>query len=275
MCDIQLLEINFPYSVDQNPNLRQKQNRTSMLWKNENELFSSLYIACKHRNANLAEFFSHENQQHSPAISLHGKPRQSTKPEIIKPLQKGQTTILQEPQVQAKIIDGAYMTNILRPGSEICKSFDDYANKVFVPHIIHFWKCRSGGCCLGLLYRQQPQRFHEGAPWQRNQTQSIWGKLTSSKLAKFPESQWKQDRAIHIPCNKTDFFKVTCRQGDCINQWGQCIIQPSPWTESNITPCNHEEADSRIFVHAADCAKQGISKILVSSVDSDVVVHQS
>lgn len=134
------------------------------------------------------------------------------------------------------------------------------------------WKCRSGGCCLGLLYRQQPQRFHEGAPWQRNQTQSIWGKLTSSKLAKFPESQWKQDRAIHIPCNKTDFFKVTCRQGDCINQWGQCIIQPSPWTESNITPCNHEGADSRIFVHAADCAKQGISKILVSSVDSDVVV---
>ena len=36
-----------------------------------------------------------------------------------------------------------------------------------------------------------------------------------------------------------------------------------------MAPCNHEEADSRITLHAADAAHK---KILIRTVDTDVVV---
>ena len=36
--------------------------------------------------------------------------------------------------------------------------------------------------------------------------------------------------------------------------------------------CNHEEADTRMYVHALDGAQHGMSKILLKTVDTDVVV---
>ena len=40
----------------------------------------------------------------------------------------------------------------------------------------------------------------------------------------------------------------------------------------SIQPCSHEEADSRIILHAAHCAKQGYKRISIRTVDTDVVV---
>ncbi len=37
-------------------------------------------------------------------------------------------------------------------------------------------------------------------------------------------------------------------------------------------PCTHEEADTRIFVHASDAADNGYGKISIRTVDSDVIV---
>ena len=39
----------------------------------------------------------------------------------------------------------------------------------------------------------------------------------------------------------------------------------------NLVPCNHEEADTRIFLHVKHTASQ-FSKVLIKSVDTDVVV---
>ena len=42
---------------------------------------------------------------------------------------------------------------------------------------------------------------------------------------------------------------------------------------SNIDPCNHEEADTRIFTHIADAInRQQMTRIVVYTVDTDVVV---
>ena len=42
--------------------------------------------------------------------------------------------------------------------------------------------------------------------------------------------------------------------------------------ESSLAPCNHEEADTRLFLHALHCAQNGHHRILIRSVDTDVVV---
>ena len=41
---------------------------------------------------------------------------------------------------------------------------------------------------------------------------------------------------------------------------------------SSMAPCSHEEADTRLFVHVADAVWKGFQKVMVRSVDTDVVV---
>ena len=42
---------------------------------------------------------------------------------------------------------------------------------------------------------------------------------------------------------------------------------------NSIAPCNHEEADTRMMVHVNDAVMQGFNKILIRTVDTDVVVR--
>ncbi|XP_061721794.1 uncharacterized protein LOC133528424 isoform X2 [Cydia pomonella] len=40
----------------------------------------------------------------------------------------------------------------------------------------------------------------------------------------------------------------------------------------NMAPCNHEEADTRVMLHLADAVLKGHSKVMLRTVDTDVVV---
>ena len=41
---------------------------------------------------------------------------------------------------------------------------------------------------------------------------------------------------------------------------------------TGLVPCSHEEADTRLFLHVADSIKKGYRKLLVRTVDTDVVM---
>ena len=41
---------------------------------------------------------------------------------------------------------------------------------------------------------------------------------------------------------------------------------------SRFAPCNHEEADTRIFVHAKNMAETGHRKIMIKTVDAVVII---
>ena len=41
---------------------------------------------------------------------------------------------------------------------------------------------------------------------------------------------------------------------------------------SRLSPCTHEEADTRLLLHAADAATDGCRRIMLRTVDTDVVV---
>ncbi len=41
---------------------------------------------------------------------------------------------------------------------------------------------------------------------------------------------------------------------------------------SQLSPCCHEEADTKIFVHCAHAASKGHNRIMIRTVDTDVVV---
>ena len=89
---------------------------------------------------------------------------------------------------------------------------------------------------------------------------------------------WKQFLCLND--NKTELFKLlnselvasaTLEKTLVVSNGDTAICSPAQ-DISNLAPCNHEEADSRIMVHVADAIKQGFQKILVRTVDTDIVV---
>ena len=85
---------------------------------------------------------------------------------------------------------------------------------------------------------------------------------------------------LRIDANKIELFAFLL---NCISKMiitkqivvtSGCGIQCIPPTKDcgNLAPCNHEEADTQMFVHVADVISKGYNKILIRSVDNDVVV---
>ena len=57
-----------------------------------------------------------------------------------------------------------------------------------------------------------------------------------------------------------------------VTQGTDVACSPPRNNVESLAPCTHEEADTRIFVHAADMARKGVRKIAIRTVDTDVLV---
>lgn len=57
-----------------------------------------------------------------------------------------------------------------------------------------------------------------------------------------------------------------------ITEGDDFLSKPPLLDTAALDPCNHEEADSRMMLHAAHAAHNGHKKILIHTVDTDVVV---
>ena len=119
------------------PPVHQKSSKQLQLSSLENDcsLFSRLYIASQTRNGDLDEFFSHENQACPPVLSKNGSIRDGNKSELLHCLEElvPVEESLPSPSIEVLILDGAAIVNMLKPVNS--KTFQDYANNVFVPYI--------------------------------------------------------------------------------------------------------------------------------------------
>ena len=101
--------------------------------KNDVDLFSRLYIGCQNRDGNLEEFFKHENQACPPALSDGGSIRLGVKSDLTCLEELNQPTS-EAPPASCIVIDGAVIVQMLKPAA--VKSFNEYAQEVFVPYIL-------------------------------------------------------------------------------------------------------------------------------------------
>ncbi len=80
--------------------------------------------------------------------------------------------------------------------------------------------------------------------------------------------------------NKTQLFKLLAEDivkidsSNCmiVTNVGENVLTSEEYDRSGIEPCNHEESDTRIFVHVRDAVFAGHTKILIRTVDSDIIV---
>ena len=50
------------------------------------------------------------------------------------------------------------------------------------------------------------------------------------------------------------------------------VVCSQPCDTASITPCTHEEADTRILLHVSHAVNQGYKRVSIRTVDTDVLV---
>ena len=101
--------------------------------KSDVELFSRLYITCQMRDGNLEDFFQQENQAWPPALSDGGRLRLGTKSDIVTCLDDLSPSQTMTHDATCIVLDGAAIKQMMKPAA--AKTFDEYAQQVFIPYI--------------------------------------------------------------------------------------------------------------------------------------------
>ena len=97
-------------------------------------LLARMYIGSSTRDADLDEFFAHENQSIPPSLStVSGELRLGTKADLTKCLENVLTEAAHFMKADTKIIDGATIVNMIKPKGP--GTFDDYVEKDILPYI--------------------------------------------------------------------------------------------------------------------------------------------
>ncbi|CAH3168150.1 unnamed protein product, partial [Porites evermanni] len=89
---------------------------------------------------------------------------------------------------------------------------------------------------------------------------------------------WKE--FLRVDENKRELFKFLAESSSSlqvekqvISTYGKQVLTTLPRNDiSSLAPCSHEEADTRMLLHVQDALQQGHKKILLRTVDTDVLV---
>ena len=128
---------NLPSLSTPNNKIVSKDKAKAEVLKEDCSLFSRLYIACQIRDGNSEDFFKYENQPWPLSLSKLGQLRGGQKADLLKCLPSTSAHIASQPVVDAVIIDGAVIVQIvqmLQP--KTLRTFDEYFSTVFAPCIL-------------------------------------------------------------------------------------------------------------------------------------------
>ena len=246
-----------------------KAGQVSML-RDDVALFSRLYIVMQHRECDMDIFFKHENHPHPPSLSDNGKLRQGKKSDLVGILmQQTHDSQVDPPSFfDAKILDGAAVVHFLPVTN--ATTFDDYANKVFVPHIIkQLESCRRVDVVWDTYMVSSI----------KESTREKRGKGVRRKVAGETKMPGNWSDFLRDPNNKQEPFqflsdKISSTDWPGGKQMsitsGKKVV--SRGTAHDMPLCDYEEADTRIVVHLKDSLENDCESCLVRTVDTDVII---
>ena len=97
-------------------------------------------------------------------------------------------------------------------------------------------------------------------------------------LREAPTNWWA---FLRIDENKTELFRflsqlslsLTERNSTMLYIYGNvCQSNETTMDVQFLFPCNREEADTRVFLHVKDMARDGYKKLAIRTVDTDVLI---
>ncbi len=173
-----------------------------------------------------------------------------------------------EPEADAIIIDGSALVNSLHPRTS--KTFDDYARVNVLPIIQAF----------SAKYRRTDIVFDVYLPSSlKSKTRSKRGKGVRRRVAgsnKMPKN-WQS--FLRDDNNKTELFHFLADKIAEMHSMNVVVVTKEELALStqvinldNVAACSHEEADTRMFVHAKQAVMEGYQTLMIKANDTDVVV---
>ena len=206
-----------------------------------------------------------------PALSDAGNMYFGCKSDLMTCLETVCPAVDAAPSVDGMIIDGAVVVNMLRPGA--ARTFDDYATQIFIPYIrsqlygvkridVVWDRYESASLkCLTRIKRGSGVRRQvtSSAPVPRNWHDFLRSDDNKTGLFSFLAQKLSE---TELPLSKHVIVTLDT----------DVLSSDTNYNTSGLSPCTHEEADTRILLHVADCVRAGHERVIVRTVDTDVVV---
>ncbi|KAK3742384.1 hypothetical protein QZH41_002604 [Actinostola sp. cb2023] len=173
--------------------------------------------------------------------------------------------------IDVTIIDGAVVVNMVKPGIDE-RTFSEYATGSFIPYIkAQLRHVRR----LDVIWDEYVENSLKAT------TRCKRGSGVRQRVEADNRLPRKWQDFLRVDENKRELFKFlaecvvasTDAQKQVISTYGEQVLCSIPRESiSSLAPCKHEEADTRMLLHAADAVQSGHNKILLRTVDTDVLV---
>lgn len=256
------------------PDLTKKGNKTSGVQKKNMTLITQLFLSLQSRpDADMADFFRFENQREPPSLADHGSLRSGSKSDILGCIKSPTGQAVQARSATVVVLDMAAVVHMVRPTS--AKTFMEYVTQ----HMMPFLESQLTPTVerMDAIWDTYPQDSLKSLTHQRRGT----GPRTriGDGHTRIPKHDWNSG-FLKNEDNKKEFFSFLSEEIVKSDLRGKLLLSTTlenvltnrPCDVSALQPCNHPEADTRIFLHLAHAVAQGHKTAYIRTVDSDVVV---
>ena len=238
--------------------------------KQDCNLFARLYIGSQSRDGNLDEFFAHENQCYPPSLSHFGSLRMGNKAQLLPCLEDLAVSQADKPTVDALIMDGAAIVHMIPPRN--CSTFAAYARNVFLPYLEGM--LASTNTRLDVVFDiYQPGSLKSAA-------REIRGQGDRRRVAPTTPVPRNWNGFLKNEVNKTELFDLLALEISSLSSSKHVVVtqggniltnKPDDKTDA-IRTSTQEEADTRLLLHLFNAYQSGCRKLMIKTVDTDVVV---
>ena len=202
---------------------------------------------------------------------MDGNLRLGSKADLLDCLELDKIQSTNTPVVTAKLFDGAAVVQMLNPGT--AKTFQEYADTVFLPYVSNHLATAQRVDIVWDVYIKDSLKDAT----RQKRGKGIQRRVSPTTL--LPQN-WKD--FLCVDENKTALFKFLAQQVTGLSTDNGKVIYATEGINvlttmtnadlASLAPCSHEEADTRLFIHAGDAARKGHRKLCIRTVDTDVAV---
>ena len=242
-------------------------------------LITKLFLSLKARpDADIDDFFKHENQREPPSLSQQGKLMSGTKSALLGCLPSmPQPGYCSESAKQASVVllDMPAIVHMVKP--QRARVFGEYVEM----HLQPFMESQLTPSCRRVDAIWDTYRMDSLKSQTRSKRGETAGRRTriSSKIPIPKGAEWQ--KFLKDTANKDELFQFLSEQLQAktadatyrlFTTKADQVLSNRPTDISALSPCKHEEADTRLMLHLKHASDQGHSKAYIRTVDTDVVV---
>ena len=236
--------------------------------KKDVQMFAQLYIATQVRGGTF-KISSILKQGKNHHRWLKGEIRGGTKSDLLSCLEIEVESSASEPTVNATALECSVLVNIAKPGQE--KTFKGYDENVFYPMIKSEVAKVDRVDVVFDTYRKDSLK----ATTRKKRGKGIRRKVEAGTQ---PPNNWNSFLCIEE--NNVELFRflsmsvidIAHPERNTLCAFDEDVICTSNHNLRNVSPCIQEKGDTRVFLHIKDMAENGLRKIQIRTVDTDVIV---